>query len=191
MTLRADNALQFGDKKGIGINDTSGAVEPVQDAGTKLGTAGAAAAAKRFADVLSELFTIQSDFGIKQYVSWIEEEITLATDGTTTDSTANLLPANAVILLVVGEVTQTITANATGWSLGDGTVAARFRANDTTLAAGTVGVGMAHWHGVVSATNAGPTQASAAKLRVTAAGGNPGAGKIKVTVFFLTAAKAS
>lgn len=65
------------------------------------------------------------------------------------------------------------------------------RRSHPTLAAGTVGVGMAHWHGVVSATNAGPTQAAAAKLRVTCAGGNPGAGKIKVTVFYLTAAKAA
>lgn len=191
MALREDNALQFGDKKGIGLNSTTGAVEPVVDAGTALGTNGAAAAAKRFSNVLTELFSIQSDFGQKMTLNWIEEEITLATDGTTTDSTANLLPANALLALIVGEVTTTITANATGWSLGDGTVAARFLANTTDLTAGTVKVGMAHWHGVVSATNAGPTQAAAAKLRITAAGGNPGAGKVKVTVFYFTAAKAS
>lgn len=191
MALRVDNALQFEPDKGFGINDTTGAFEPVTDAGASIGSAGAAAAAKRVSDVVAEMLTVQSDFGIKQQVKWVEEEITLATGATTTDSTANLLPADALILLVVGEVTQTITSSATGWSLGDGTVAARFRANDTTLAAGTVGVGMAHWHGVVSATNAGPTQAAAAKLRVTCAGGNPGAGKIKVTVFYLTAAKAA
>lgn len=191
MALREDSALQFEPNKGFGINSVTGALEPVDDAGASVGSAGAAAAAKRVSDVVAEMLTVQSDFGIKQQVKWVEEEITLATGATTTDSTSNLLLADSIILLVVGEVTTTITANATGWSLGDGTVAARFRANDTTLAAGTVGVGMAHWHGVVNATNAGPTQAAAAKLRVTCAGGNPGAGKIKVTVFYLTASKAA
>lgn len=191
MAIRNDNALVFDGVKGIGINSTTGALEPVVDGSTALGTNGAAAAAKRFSNVLTELLTVQSDAGVKMTLNSIEEEITLATGATTTDSTANLLPASSVILGVFGEVTTTITANATGWSLGDATVAARFLANTTDLTAGSTALGIAQLHGVVSATNAGPTQAAAAKLRVTCAGGNPGAGKIRVTVFYLTAAKAA
>lgn len=112
----------------------------------------------------------------------LSEEMTLATGATTTDSTANLLPANAIILQVVARVTTTITASATGWSLGDGSTAARFRANDTNLTAGSTGVGMAHLTGTVAFI-----QAAAAKLRITCAGGNPGAGKVRVSVLALVA----
>jgi hypothetical protein len=70
------------------------------------------------------------------------ELITLSTGGTTTDSSANLLPAGAVIDMVQGVVNTTITASCTGWELGDPTTAARFTSNDTTLTAGE-----ARWRG--------------------------------------------
>jgi hypothetical protein len=110
------------------------------------------------------------------------EEITLATGGLTTDSTANLLPANSVILAVTARVTQAITAT-TNWALGDGTTAARFAAANATLALGTTSVGLDCRQ--PAATNAaGPVQTAAAKLRVTCTGANPGAGKIRVAVFY-------
>lgn len=120
-------------------------------------------------------------------ISSISEEITLATNATTTDSTANLLPANSLILGVVARVTTTITAAATGWSLGDGATTARFAANNTNLTANDASktYGLAHWQGGVSTDATGPVQVAAAKLRVTCAGGNPGAGKVRVTVFYI------
>jgi hypothetical protein len=191
MALRADNATQFGDKKGFGIDDTTGNFQPVADLGGSLGEPGASTAAKRFAEMLAKLFTSQSDGGAKLQIKIAEEDITLATGATTTDSTANLLPANSVILAVMGQVLTTITSSATGWSLCDATTAARFTANNTTLTAGTFDVGFLQWGGAVSTDAAGPTQASAAKLRITCAGGNPGAGKIRATVFYLAGSKAA
>ena len=111
------------------------------------------------------------------------ELMTLSTVGATTDSSANLLPANALILGVAARVTTTITT-ATDWALGDGTTAARFAAANATLTAGTTEVGLAHWLGSVSTGATGPTQASAAKLRITTSG-TPGAGAIRVTVYYL------
>ena len=109
----------------------------------------------------------------------ISEEITLSTRGSTTDSTADLLPANSIIEAVVARVTTTITT-ATDWELGDGTVAGRFAAPNSTLTAGTTEVGLAH---VDLTGTSGPRQTAAAKLRVTCTG-TPGAGKIRVTVFY-------
>lgn len=122
--------------------------------------------------------------GANLAITSASEEITLSTSGTTTDSTANLLPAGSIILGVVARVTTTITT-ATDWSLGDGTTAARFAAANSTLTAGTTSIGLAHWSGAISTLAAGPSQAAAAKLRITTTG-TPGAGKIRVTVFALT-----
>jgi hypothetical protein len=120
-------------------------------------------------------------------INSISEEITLATGATTTDSSADLLPANSLILGVVARVTTTITADATGWELGDGTTAARFSSNNTNLTANDASktYGLNHWQGGVSTDATGPVQVAAAKLRVTCAGGNPGAGKVRVTVYYL------
>ena len=65
-----------------------------------------------------------------------EEEITLDTGGTTSDSVANLLPALSLILYVGARVTTTIVT-ATDWKLGDGTTGDRFTAANSTLTAGT------------------------------------------------------
>lgn len=122
-------------------------------------------------------------YGDKVTLTTLTEEITLATGAATTDSTANLLPANSLILAVTSRVTTSITT-AVNYQLGDSAVAGRFAAANTSVAAGDTGIGIAQWHGVVSATNAGPTQASAAKLRITC-NANPGAGKIRVSVIAL------
>ena len=111
----------------------------------------------------------------------LSEEITLSTGGTTTDSAANLLPANALIEAVVARVTETITT-ATDWALGDASQAARFLAASTNLAAGDTEVGLAHRQPSV-ADALGPVQSAAAALRVTCSG-TPGAGKIRLTVYF-------
>jgi hypothetical protein len=110
------------------------------------------------------------------------EEITLATGATTTDSSANLLPANAVIEAVVYRVTQTITT-AANYSIGDATTAARFVSGATGLTAGTTGTGLIHLQGNTTTQAAGPTQAAAAKIRITT-NVNPGAGKIRIQVYY-------
>lgn len=116
---------------------------------------------------------------------YAEEEVTLATGATTTDTTGNLLPANSLIMAVTARVTTTITAAATGWKLGDGTTADRFTANNTTLTAGTTDVSLTQWD-QSKAAGYTPWQAAAAKIRITCAGGNPGAGKIRVCVMGFT-----
>lgn len=112
------------------------------------------------------------------------EEITLNTGGTTTDSAADLLPANSIIEAVVARVTVTI-ATATDWKLGDSAQAARFTAAQTGLTAGTTVVGLNHADPTVATANLGPVQSAAAKLRITTTG-TPSAGKIRVIVFYRT-----
>lgn len=109
------------------------------------------------------------------------ELITLSTSGATTDSTADLLPANAIIDAVVCRVTTTITT-ATDWGISDPTTSLRFSAVNATMTAGATTVGLKHMFGVVSTTATGPTQAAAAKLRITTTG-TPGAGAVRCTVF--------
>lgn len=126
---------------------------------------------------------IQQTVNAAQWVhQQLSEEITLSTAGTTTDSTAFLLPANSIIESVVARVTQTITT-ATDWKMGDATQAARFSPASSGLAAGSTVVGLNHADPTVATANLGPVQTSDAKLRVTTTG-TPGAGKIRVTVFF-------
>lgn len=112
---------------------------------------------------------------------------TLATGATTTDTGLNCLPANSIIDAVVARVTTTITAACTGWELGDATTAARFSSNNTVLTAGTTTdaahIGTFNNTGIASATT-GVWQAAAAKVRITCAGGNPGAGAIRVIVYY-------
>ena len=110
------------------------------------------------------------------------ELLTLSTAGTTTDTTANLLPANAIIEAVVARVTTTITT-ATSWQLGDPTTAGRFTNANSTMTSGTTDIGLKHQQGSVATDAAGPVQTAAAKVRVTTVG-TPGAGAIRITVFY-------
>lgn len=121
------------------------------------------------------------------------ENLTLSTSGTTTDTTANLLPANSLILVTQGTVSTTIVT-ATDWKLGDATTAGRFSAADSTLTAGEavpktsfppVQIGT----GVANATT-GVYQAAAAKVRITTTG-TPSAGAIRVTVYGFTLTNAT
>jgi hypothetical protein len=114
------------------------------------------------------------------------ELLTLSTGGTTTDTTANLLPANSIVLGVSGRVTTTITSGCTGWQLGDPTTAGRFTASDTTLTAGEAKVGSVQLTTGVASATTGMFQTSAAKVRVTCATAAPGAGAVRITVFGYT-----
>ena len=123
--------------------------------------------------------TVTGDFGEAWIHGKTTELITLSTTGTTTDSSANLLPANSIIEAVVARVTTSITT-ATDWALGDGTIATRFSSANATMTAGTTAVGFNHVEGTGTS---GKIQVSAAKLRITTTG-TPGAGVIRVTVFY-------
>jgi hypothetical protein len=114
-------------------------------------------------------------------ITWgaVSENLTLSTSGATTDTSANLLPANAIIESVVARVYTTI-ATATDWKLGDATIAGRFSAANATLVAGTQQIGLVH---VDQAGTSGPRQTAAAKVRVTTTG-TPSAGAIRITVFY-------
>lgn len=106
---------------------------------------------------------------------------TLNTGATTTNTGLNCLPATAVIDAVVYRITTTITT-AANFTIGDGTTAARFCATQSTLTAGTIGTCFAQ----TDQTGAsGPKQTSAAAVRVTA-NVNPGAGAIRLIVYYHT-----
>jgi hypothetical protein len=113
------------------------------------------------------------------------ELVTLATGATFTDSSANLLPANAIIESVVARVTTTISgvATPTEWKVGDATTTDRFISFDTTLTAGETQVGLNHQQGGVSTNAAGPVQTAAAKVRITL-DQIPDAGAVRITVFY-------
>jgi hypothetical protein len=111
------------------------------------------------------------------------ELLTLSTVGLTTDTTNNLLPVDSIIESVTARITTTITTT-TNWAVGDTTTAARFCSANATLTAGTTSVCLNHYKGAVSTDAAGPTQSAAAKVRITCTGANPGAGVIRITVFY-------
>lgn len=108
------------------------------------------------------------------------ELLTLSTVGLTTDTTGFLLPANSIIEAVVCRVTTTITTT-TNWAVGDATIAARFSAANTTLIAGTTSVGIQQCD---QTGTSGPKQVAASKVRITCTGSNPGAGIVRITVFY-------
>lgn len=111
------------------------------------------------------------------------EVITLSTSGATTDSTEYLLPANSIIDLVTVTVLTTITgAGVSSFTVGDSNVAARFAAT-VALTAGTTAVGVTHQLANTTAANAGPGNAAALKVRITATGGTAATGVVRVTVF--------
>lgn len=94
----------------------------------------------------------------------ISESLTLAA-AASTDTTANLLPAGAIIEAVVVRVTTVIPTAAT-FSVGDATTAARF-GTGIAVAANTTATCIDHWSGAVATLASGPTQAAAAKIRIT------------------------
>jgi hypothetical protein len=119
------------------------------------------------------------------YVEWgsVSENLTLSTGGTTTDTAANLLPADSYIESVTARVTTTV-ATATSWQVGDATTAGRFTAaqSGAQLTAGATVVGLVH----CDVTGAGgPRQTAAAKVRITTVG-TPSAGALRLTSFYRT-----
>jgi hypothetical protein len=130
-------------------------------------------------------YNMQAPNGGEQNIGQASELITLSLSGTTSDSVTNLLPAGAIIDAVVALVVTTISGGSTPttWEIGDATTAARFTSTGTALTAGSTVIGLNQMTGSVSTTAAGPTQAAAAKVRITL-DQIPGQGQVRVTVFY-------
>ena len=136
---------------------------------------------KQYADAKHAAATAN---GSNATVQTASELLTLSTAGLTTDTTANLLPAGAIILAVTARITTTITTT-TDWKLGDATVADRFTIANATKTSGTTTIGLNQWIATRTTAGMGPDQAAAAKVRVTCTGSNPGAGAIRITVWYV------
>lgn len=122
---------------------------------------------------------IATDNAAKWIHGSASELLTIAA-AATTDTTANLLPANAIIEAVVVRVTTVIPTAAT-FSVGDATTAARF-ATGVAVAATTTAVGLTH---VDQTGAAGPKQTAAAKVRITPSSSPATAtGVVRITVFY-------
>lgn len=120
--------------------------------------------------------------------SWQEgvstEILTLSTGGLTTDTTANLLPSNSEIMGVVVRIQTTITTT-TNWAVGDATTSDHFCSPNATLTSGTTAVCLNHRDAGYATTSAkGAVNTSAQKVRITCTGANPGAGSIKIFVYW-------
>lgn len=113
------------------------------------------------------------------------ELVTLSTVGATTNTTNNLLPADAIIQAVTTRVTTTISGGGvTAFSVGDSTTAARFSASAGGLTSGSTRVGLAHMSGAVTTLAAGPTQSAAATIRITC-DATPTAGVVRITIYYM------
>jgi hypothetical protein len=171
LSVRTDDGVALGASRLIAY---SSAIDPGGDKTFALG-----ATNLRWNNFFTTNTTNQTDNGGQWIQSSISELLTLSTGGTTTDTAANLLPANSIIEAVVARVTTTITT-ATSWQLGDATIAGRFSAANATMTAGTTQVGTVQ---ADQTGTSGPRQVAAAKVRVTTVG-TPGAGAIRITVFY-------
>jgi hypothetical protein len=116
----------------------------------------------------------------------VTEEVTLSLVSATTDSVANLLPADSIIKTVSVYVTETISGGGvTSFSVGDATTANRF-INNLALASGSAEAGIRQWSTVLNAALNGPRQNAANPVRITTNGGIPTQGKVRVVVFYET-----
>lgn len=132
---------------------------------------------------LGTLLNMLSDYGGAVELGYNSEEITLSTGGATTDTSATFLPAGSIILGVTTRITTTF-GTAASYTLGDATTAARFLASNSDVTAGDTAIGIAAMEGGATTDAAGPTQASAASLRITA-NATPSAGAMLVQVWYV------
>lgn len=142
-----------------------------------------------FASLRAGYVGVETAEGAISNIRTISEPVTLNTGGPTTDTAADLCPANSIILAVTWRITADITGiDSTTLSVGDPTTPARF-GTGTVFTAGTTGIGITHMSGASVLAATGPTQGTAAKLRFTLSGGatddTPAAGAIRVTVTYL------
>lgn len=110
------------------------------------------------------------------------EELTIAA-AASTDSVANLLPADSIIQAVCVRVTALFPTAAT-FTVGDAADADRF-ASGVSVAAGTTAVGLLHMQGGIAADASGPVQTAAAAVRITPNLAPAAAtGKVRIDVYY-------
>lgn len=139
---------------------------------------------------LSLPLTFPGPNGSSMILDYNDELITI--NAFETDSAANLLPTDSLILAVVGRVTTNLVVDAApalSWNLSDPTTNARFMDANTNVAAGSTGVGIKQWRGVINTTAAGPTQEAndVIRIRVNPPAGAVYSGAVRVVVFYLQA----
>jgi len=100
-----------------------------------------------------------------------------------TESTANLLPADAIIEAVTARVLTSLV-DATEWAVGDGTTATRFTYFNSTVAAGTTVVGLNHVIPDLGSPVVGGAQQTVAGKVVVTTATTPSAGIVRVSVYF-------
>lgn len=130
-------------------------------------------------------FTIQTTSNGAQWKHGYNTELVTIAAAATSDSAANLLPADSIIEAVVIRVTVAPPGTAS-FRLGDAANTARFIAAGTSTAVNTTAIGLQHWRGSVAADNAGPSQiGAAAAVRIQPnAVPSDATGRIRVTVFY-------
>lgn len=101
--------------------------------------------------------------------------------GASTNTGLSCLPANSVIDAVLYRITTTITT-AASFTIGDGTIAARFCAAQSTLTVGTTGICFAQ---ADQTGTSGPRQVAAAVVKITP-NTTPGAGALRLIVYYHT-----
>ena len=140
-------------------------------------------AAGSFAGTVKATQLLEESANGAQWIQGQASELLTIAAAASTDSSANLLPAGAIIESVVVRVTTVIPTAAT-FTVGDPTTAARF-ATGVAVAANTTAIGIDHWSGAIATLAAGPSQAAAAKVRITP-NLTPGAatGVVRITVFY-------
>lgn len=109
-------------------------------------------------------------------IDYFEEEVTLATGGVTTDTTGTI-PAHSIVLGVATYCTTAVTT-AINFDVGIAGSTTLYATNSTKVAAGDVDVHADHLAG------AAIFNATAAAIRLTT-DANPGAGAIRVTVWYI------
>jgi hypothetical protein len=131
-------------------------------------------------------FTFDFTRGMLGSIGTVNELVTLSTVGATTDTAlASFLPALSLILTIGIYIDTTITGPTASLNFGDPTTAARFFTGFAPLTAGTASVGLEQWDGSEVTLAGGPTQYANAKGRITAVGGTPTAGKVRLTSTYL------
>lgn len=115
-----------------------------------------------------------------------DEEITLSTLALTTDSSTNILLGSSLQFPVLGFITQTISGGGVAkFRVGDPTTNDRFEPDNLNLTAGSGFWMYKHWTGGIATDAAGPTQVSAAKVRITV-DAIPTQGKMRIVTLALT-----
>lgn len=160
------------------------------DAQISFGTASDATLARPAAGIFSVTGATNGSTGLRLLSGFsgtadygnVQEAVTLGTGAPTTDTVATLLPSGAAIDGVTVRVTTTVTGGTiSSLSIGDATTAGRF-CTGVALVAGTTATCLLH---LDQTGAAGPIQAAAAAVRITAVGGgNPSAGAVRVQVHY-------